>query len=157
MLLKKRKKIVIGKFLTLLLLLIVSNCFHQKARAAVDTIIIHADPRVAMFVNEEIGVNKRTANMTSGGLYRGYRLQVISTRSREEAFNLKAWFLQNEPDQKTYLLYQSPYFKVRIGNFLSKDDALNFKKELARIYNKPMYVVEDAVEYTPTDEYVLPN
>ncbi len=136
---------------------ILFTCIYENVQAAVDTVIIHADPRVEMFINEEIAVNKRTANMTQGGLYKGYRLQVISTRSREEAFNLKSWLLQNEPDQKTYLLFQSPYFKVRIGNFLSKDEALNFKKELARIYPKPVYVVEDAVEYTPKDEFVLPN
>ncbi|MBS1730225.1 MAG: SPOR domain-containing protein [Bacteroidetes bacterium] len=119
-----------------------------------DTIIIQADARMEMFSNEEIAVNKRTANMTSGGLYKGYRLQVISTRSREEAFKLKAWFLQNEPSQKAYLLFQSPYFKVRVGNFLTKSDALDFKKEIARIYSQPVYVVEDAVEYTPPDNLI---
>lgn len=119
-----------------------------------DTVIIHADARVDMFVNEEIAVNKRTSNMTSGGLYKGYRLQVLSTRSREEAFKLKAWFLQNEPGQKAYLLFQSPYFKVRIGNFLTKSDALDFKNELTRIYSQPVYVVDDAVEYTPADDSI---
>ncbi len=124
------------------------------AKAAIrDTVIIHADARVDMFVNEEIAVNKRTANMTSGGLYKGYRLQVLSTRSREEAFKLKAWFLQNEPGQKAYLLFQTPYFKVRIGNFLTKSDALDYKKELTRIYAQPVYVVDDAVEYTPPDDF----
>ncbi len=125
------------------------------SKAAIkDTVIIHADARVDMFVNEEIAVNKRTANMTSGGLYKGYRLQVLSTRSREEAFKSKAWFMQNEPGQKAYLLFQSPYFKVRIGNFLTKSDALDFKKELARMYAQPVYVVDDAVEYTPPDDFI---
>lgn len=127
---------------------------HFSKAAICDTIIIHADARVDMFVNEEIAVNKRTSNMTSGGLYKGYRLQVLSTRSREEAFNLKAWFMQNEPGQKAYLLFQSPYFKVRIGNFLTKSDALDFKKELSRIYSQPVYVVDDAVEYTPPDDFI---
>ncbi|MEO7209760.1 MAG: SPOR domain-containing protein [Chitinophagaceae bacterium] len=127
---------------------------HFAQAAIIDTVIIHGDARVDMFVNEEIAVNKRTANMTSGGLYKGYRLQVLSTRSREEAFKLKAWFLQNEPGQKTYLLFQSPYFKVRIGNFLTKSDALDFKKELSRIYAQSVYVVDDAVEYTPPDDFI---
>jgi len=127
---------------------------HFAQAAIKDTVIIHGDARVDMFVNEEIAVNKRTANMTSGGLYKGYRLQVLSTRSREDAFKLKAWFMQNEPGQKAYLLFQSPYFKVRIGNFLTKSDALDFKKELSRIYAQPVYLVDDAVEYTPPDDLI---
>ncbi len=143
------------KTINKVLLIFICLFIVQFSKAAIfDTIIIHADARVDMFVNEEIAVNKRTSNMTSGGLYKGYRLQVISTRSREEAFNLKTWFMQNEPGQKAYLLFQSPYFKVRIGNFLTKSDALDFKKELSRIYSQPIYVVDDAVEYTPPDDFI---
>lgn len=90
--------------------------------------------------------------MTSTGQYRGYRLQLLSTRSRDEAFKLKSQMLQLFPAQKAYILFQSPYFKVRIGNFLKPDAANDFKKQLAKSYTGNAYLIEDFIEYTPVDE-----
>ena len=62
--------------------------------------------------------------------------------------------LENFPDEKTYVLYQSPYFKVRIGNFVNRNDAENFKKELSLLIAQPAYIVEDLIEYIPSaDEF----
>ena len=89
--------------------------------------------------------------MTSNGMFKGYRLQVLSTRSREDAFKLKSQLLQMFPAQQSYVLFQSPYFKVRIGNFIRKSDAEAFKTKFARSYPKTAYVVEDVIDYTPKD------
>jgi len=55
------------------------------------------------------------------------------------------------PSQQTYVVYQSPYFKVRVGNFLHKSDAESFKNILSRSYKQNAYVVEDVIEYTPKE------
>src|SRR5690242_2283543 len=82
---------------------------------AADTIIVHKDPRIDILTSKQAAINKVTARMASNGMFKGYRLQVLNTRSRDEAFKTKTMLLENFPDQKTYILYQSPYFKVRIG------------------------------------------
>ena len=123
-----------------------SYCFSQ------DTIIVHKDPRLDLLTAKQASVNKVTAHMTSTGQYRGYRLQLLSTRSRDEAFKLKSQMLQLFPAQKAYILFQSPYFKVRIGNFLKPDAANDFKKQLAKSYTGNAYLIEDFIEYTPVDE-----
>ena len=119
---------------------------------AADTIIVHKDPRIDVLTAKQIAINKVTINMTSGGLFRGYRLQVLNTRSRDEAFKTKAMLLENFPDQKAYILYQSPYFKVRVGNFINRSDAENFGKEISSYLSQPAYIVSDLVEYIPKPE-----
>lgn len=119
---------------------------------AQDTITVNKDPRLDILNAKQAAVNKLTARMTSSGQFKGYRLQVTSTRSREEAFKIKASLLQRFPDQKTYALYQSPYFKVRIGNFTDRASAEKFKNTVARYYPQGVYVVEDVIEYTPGEE-----
>lgn len=119
---------------------------------AADTIIVHKDPRLDIFTEKQSEVNKRTSRMTSSGLYRGYRLQVLSTRSREDAFKLKTQLLKMFPSQETYIVFQSPYFKVRIGNFLRKSQAEDFKNKLSRSYTQNAYIVEDAIEYAPKED-----
>lgn len=119
-----------------------------------DTIRVHKDARLDVFTAKQAYVNKLTAHMTSGGQYKGFRLQVLSTRTREEAFNTKASLLQQFPEQKAYILYQSPYFKVRIGNFPNKQEADAFKKQLSKVYAQPAYLVEDIIDYTPTADEI---
>ena len=117
-----------------------------------DTIIIHKDPRLDIFTQKQSAVNKLTSKMTSSGLYKGYRLQLLSTRSRDEAFKLKTELLQMFPDQQTYVLFQSPYFRVRIGNFFRRPDAESFKNRFLKKFTRNTYIVEDAIEYTPRED-----
>lgn len=121
---------------------------------AADTIIVHKDARVDILNEKQAAINKVTARMGSNGLFRGYRLQVLNTRSRDDAFKMKASLLENFPDEKVYVLYQSPYFKVRIGNFVNRNDAEDFKTQLSSYSSQPTYIVEDLIEYIPkADEF----
>lgn len=119
---------------------------------ATDSIVVKKDPRFELLTAKQAQVNRLSAMMTSTGQYKGFRIQVISTNSREEAFRIKAELLSRFPDQKSYTSYQSPSFKVRIGNFLRKEDAEQFRKLLNRFYPKGVYVVEDVIEYVPGED-----
>ncbi len=126
--------------------------FSIASFAARDTVIVHKDPRLDIFTTKVTAVNKLTAKMTSTGQYRGYRLQVVNTRTRENAFKVKSDMLQLFPDQKAYILFQSPYFKVRMGNFMHKPDAVAFQEQVSRKFHQITYIVEDIIEYTPKEE-----
>jgi hypothetical protein len=41
---------------------------------------------------------------------------------------MKACCSASFPEEKTYVIFQSPNFKVRIGNFIKKEDADKFKE-----------------------------
>lgn len=119
-----------------------------------DSIIVKKDPRLDILSVKQALINKRTAMLTSSGQYKGYRVQVLSTRTREDAFRTKGMLLTNFPEVKTYVMYQSPNFKVRIGNFLKKDEAEKFRKQLAFFFPQGAYIVEDAIEYSGDDEII---
>lgn len=116
-----------------------------------DTVIIRKDPRFDVLAQKQAQFNRRAAMITVSGQYRGYRVQLASTTNREEATRAKSDILSKHPDEKAYLFYSSPYFKVRIGNFIKKEDAEKFRKSLAKHYQKAVYVVEDEIEYSMKD------
>ncbi|QNA45476.1 SPOR domain-containing protein [Lacibacter sediminis] len=60
----------------------------------------------------------------------GYQLQVLNTTDRTEALNAKSLLLTKYPQQKTFLMYQSPYYKIRFGNFLTQTEALSYQKKV---------------------------
>ena len=64
----------------------------------------------------------------------------------------KSKLLTLYPDQKTYLMYQAPYFKIRIGNFVERAEADDLKKELARMFPTGVFVIPSDIEYKAPPE-----
>lgn len=134
-------KVIICCFFCLCIL----NAFSQDS----SSVVVRKDGRLDILTAKQVSLNKRAARMTSTGLYHGYRLQVLNTQSRDKAYQLKSELLQRFPEQKCYVLYQSPYFKIRFGNFIDRSEALRYKSILSSIYPQVIYVVNDNVEYKP--------
>ncbi len=132
----------------------ISKSFAQldSTKKVADTIVVTKDPRLDILAQKQALVNKRSQMMTSNGLYKGYRLQLLSTNNRNQAFKLKYDLLTNFPDQKAYVSYQAPYFKVKFGNFLHRDEAEKMRKQLIKTFPAGVFIVEDAIEYTPKDD-----
>lgn len=120
--------------------------------SANDTIIIRQDARLEVLTQKQRIINRKQGMMAGSGLYRGYRIQVISTNQRDQAFRIKADLLIKFPEHKSYITYQSPNFKVRIGNFIKKEEAELLKSQLNKIFAGGVYIVEDAVEYNPRED-----
>ncbi len=126
--------------------------FFANTSWSMDTLIVHKDSRMDVLTTKQTQINKKSSLFTSTGQYKGYRVQVVSTSNRNQAFKIKGELLSRFPEQKTYALFQSPNFKVRIGNFLKKVDAEKFKLQLLKFYATGVFVVEEAIDYTPTKE-----
>jgi len=114
-----------------------------------DTITVHKDSRLDILTAKQAASNKVSQKMTPNGQYKGYRLQIIATNSRDDAFKAKALFLQNFPDKQSYVSYQSPNFRVRVGDFVNKGEAEKFKADLIKIFVDGVDIVDDVIEYTP--------
>lgn len=138
------------------LLVLLIFCFSMMTLSAQDTIVVKKDPRLDVLTSKQAALNKRNALMTSSGQYKGYRVQVISTRDRNKAFDIKSDLLSRFPEEKSYTLFQSPYFRVRIGNFIDRKDADDFRKLLSKYYQEGgVYVVADVIDYTPPEDEEL--
>jgi hypothetical protein len=117
-----------------------------------DTIVVRKDARLDVLSIKQNQYNQRQSRMLSNGLYKGYRIQVISTSKRDDAFRMKADLESQFPEEKTYIIFQAPNFKVRIGNFIKRDEADKFKALLNKIFINGVYIVDDAVEYIVKEE-----
>src|SRR5947209_3869242 len=100
-------------------LLLVLCLFVLKTAVAQDTLmltgpslVVHKDPRIDALVKKQAEINERSRKIT-GHTMRGYRLLVLNTNSRDEAIAAKAKIYTHFPDQKVYLTYQSPFFKLK--------------------------------------------
>jgi hypothetical protein len=126
-----------------LLLLAYANSY------AGDTITVHKDSRLDVLDKKQAAANRVVSRvMETNGQYKGFRIQIAATNSRDDAFKAKAVFLQNFPNEQSYVSYQSPNFRVRVGNFVKRPDAEKFKEELSKVFTDGVDIVEDMIEYT---------
>ena len=90
-------------------------------------------------------VNKHVSINSSKKTMQGFRIQVYSGQERTKATELKNSLLNQYPDFASYLLYQQPYFKVRIGDFKTRLDALKLLDQVKTNFSVA-FIVRDEVK-----------
>ena len=80
---------------------------------------------------------------------------VVNTNDRLKALEVKSRMMSDFPEHKSYLVYQSPYFKIMIGNFRSRPEAEDLQKKISDIYAAGVIIVPATVEYKPEKEEEL--
>jgi hypothetical protein len=116
-----------------------SNPYGQTA------VIIHKDPRVDILVKKQASINE-AVKKSSARTMRGYRLLVVNTNNREEAIAAKTKIYTYFPELSAYMTYQSPYFKLKAGNFKTRDEAERVRKSMATVFPKGVFIINDIVE-----------
>ncbi len=89
----------------------------------------------------------------------GWRLQIYLGTGRaamEKANRIKEEFELEYPETGVYIVYQAPYFKVRVGDFRKseKTKVLKLKKKLSEIYPS-CWIVEDNIEFPQLDQNIF--
>lgn len=104
------------------------------------------DARLELLAKKEAEINEAVA----GGpkFAKGYRLMILNTTDRTEAMNLRAKLLQLFPEQKIYMTFQPPHIKVKLGNFIEKTEAEEYKKEVDqnKLVTTEIYLLSEMIE-----------
>jgi len=112
------------------------------------SIVIHRDPRLALLVKKQAQINEETTRESRRNIP-GFRIQVINTSDRNAAVAAKSRVYQLYPELKAYLIYQSPYFRLRVGNFKDKDEADSYIKALSKQFPGNVFLIRDIIEVKP--------
>lgn len=130
------------------------DAFHVGAAspgtAPAATASVIQDPRIQLLIQKQVYVNTLALrNMP------GYRVQVISTMDRAKANAARAKLMELFPQYKSYLSYQAPYFRVRIGDFRDQPDAEQLQQQLNDYFPNGVFTVRDLIHISP--EQLLEN
>lgn len=128
--------------------LLMAFAFPIVAAAQVEIV---KDHRLDLLRSKQEELNKK-AFMDNNRTGAGYRILVLSTNDRKQAIDVKTRLMRDFPEQKTYLIYQSPHFKIHIGNFKSRQDADALRKQISKIYPTGVIIIPSTVELRPEDD-----
>ena len=75
----------------------------------------------------------------------GFRVQVFATQDRNKAEGIKEE-LSFKFDENIYIIFEAPNYKVRIGNFLDRDDAEKLRVELVKESLSSSWIVRTKIQ-----------
>lgn len=75
---------------------------------------------------------------------RGFRVQIFAGSNRNQAFAEQTRFRSMYKDVDTYITYDEPNYRVKVGDFRSRSSANNLMREL-RQYFKNVFVFSESV------------
>ena len=136
--------------LTIATFVFTSSCIAQQDTTGTNpvdsnTVIVHKDSRLDLLVKKQAVINEVTSREGRRS-DKGFRLMIISTSNREEALAAKTKVYTYFPELKAYLWHQSPYYKLKAGNFKDRKDAEAFQRRLNAYFPKGVFIMKDIIE-----------
>jgi len=77
----------------------------------------------------------------------GFRVQIYSGASRNEAYAIQARFQKQYEDIATYISYTQPNYRVKVGDFRSRSEAQAFMREVKKDYSMVFLFTEQVYVY----------
>lgn len=105
------------------------------------------DPRIDSLLQMHIKLNEKNPHIE------GWRINIFfesGNNSKKMAVDAKAKFVQSYADVPCYVVFQEPYYKVRVGDYRTKMEAENFLKEIVAEYPNA-FVVADEINFPSLD------
>ena len=101
------------------------------------------DPRLNNMINWHIENNLRKNGAD------GFRVEIYTSAASdafEKSLQAKKEFLLIHPDINVHIKYNAPDFKVRVGDFRTKNEALALQKKILYKYPKS-FIVPDVIKF----------
>lgn len=128
------------KLVIIILSVFVFNSILAQTNGSVEVI---KDERIDILVEKHIKLNEKQEGIP------GYRVQIFfdaGNNSKNNANKIKAEFLLKTKGIEAHVLFQTPYYKVRVGDFRTKLEAFGYLDKIKEIY-PAAYVVHDKIEF----------
>ena len=105
-------------------------------------ITIHQDARLHHLVDKHIAENRKSMSIP------GYRIQIYSgSGKRAEALRVKTQFMKQFPKVSSELIYNEPYFKIRVGSFRTKQEGYKLYKRISKYFPNAYFVIENEMDW----------
>ncbi len=119
----------------------------QKNNPNQGKVSINQDPQIERVFNLDILQSARQPGM------HGFRIRIyfdLGQKSRKQSEDVAAGFMTNYPGIAVYRSYVSPYYKVSVGDFRTKDNALKLYHQLLEDYPKA-FIIPEWVNFPPLE------
>ena len=134
---------MLKKYTIASLLILICFCLKSQTIDAISDSTNHSTNKI--LVKKDIRIDAIIENHKKSYKEDGYRIQIFSGNKKQPAREAKAKYISLRHKNKAHEIYQQPYFKVRVGDFRTKIEALKFQKEIATHFPN-CFIVKDEID-----------
>jgi hypothetical protein len=120
-------------------------------------VAIYEDESIKNVLGRSMTPARRVYSTSDGSVQyhkmRGFKIQAFSGNnqrtSKNEAYHKQGLINSSFPRYETVVLFESPFWRLRVGNFEEREEAEEVLKEIRRSFpsfGKEMYIVVDEVK-----------
>lgn len=113
-----------------------------------EDVVVISDPSIDRVLLDKIN-NIHREQVT----IQGYRVQVFSSNrqktAKAEAYKMEKLVKESQIETPVYVLYNPPFFKVRLGDFRTMEEAQAMLEEVVRVLPQlqaETYIVRDQIQ-----------
>jgi len=127
-------------------MLLAQVVLSDEQQLQIDTIQIlenvheEQDPRLTKMLGWHIENNKRKNGID------GFRVEIFSNRDMKKIQQTKIEFISKFPELPVHIIFKAPIFKIRVGDFRTKNEALKLQKKIQKNY-PGSFIVPDIIEF----------
>ena len=126
-------------FITLCLSLFVLTGFSQTKKQLSDKVQLETDVDINFMLDKHTLKNEKTDEMD------GFRIQIIYNTDRAQVYDVKSKVYQEFRTFKTYLVFEQPYYKLRVGDFRTRIEATSYLGEILKHF-PTAFIVKDVIK-----------
>ena len=122
------------------------DTLHTFILDAMPNVIVHQDSAITLLLEDKSYNRQRGQRQVSG-----FRVQVYASNTpqvaKNEALDLHET-LSSQVSMAVYVISEPPFWKVRLGDFLTREEAIDYKNQLNILFphlQGSTYVVPDQV------------
>jgi hypothetical protein len=93
----------------------------------------------------EYGEDSNDSQKSVVGTTDGYRVQVVATDDIEEANQIRSEIYTKTTNKQVYVNFEPPFYKVKVGDFTSRQDANDLKFMLNQLGYKEARIVQETI------------
>ena len=111
--------------------------------------IIYNDPEIENLLELHLEYNKAFP------VIEGYRIQLsmkAGNTALDEINNIKNKFEQDNPSINTYVTFREPYYRLRVGDFRTRLEAVEYMERIKRNYPQA-WVIKDKISFPELTKY----
>jgi hypothetical protein len=108
-----------------------------------DELNVNQDSRLENILKWHIENNRKRDGIS------GFRVEIFfssADNAKEQAFKKKKEFLSRYGDYNVHVKYTEPNFRVRVGDFRTKNEALKLHKQIQKDY-PGAFIVPDIIDF----------
>jgi len=104
-------------------------------------IVLNTDTRLDQ-LSEAIHAKSSETTTKKSNKAKGFRVQIYNGNDRQKASNLKMQFMKEYPGVRSYMVFTSPQYRLKVGDFKTRAEADAFSSKIKSLCSPCMIVTE---------------